>query len=481
MHPSWRALYVLPWIVACFLLAWLCLTRVPLDGKRFLSIPFDGRSPWVNAFLPGQRTTALGPQEDGWVGQRITDEPVYTTLRLPGVYEQATVELEFRPHTQPLIEVGFTRDSSSDFAIQPFWSEILSKGWRRTNWKGREGYVREGEPDAALEEQDLNRLLVWHASTTVPALMDSVASDRTFATALRGSYDLHVVPVNGRISFRLQLQDMNRQREKGVVVFTLSKNGDLLSSEALSLAGSRDERPSEIYAKSLQFADLEPGVYKLSVIADDDIFTRQLQSPLSHWVIGPRLYFGDQVGYATTSLPGIAWSNAQHLQVETLHPEGKQRLTFGSAVVEVAALHHSYELSRLPAERDMPQVVHAPRGDIRIIGDGYFALAPELLFLPAPRRLTEASHPVEEGVRAILTSYIPPRPLEDGWYTSFHVYPLTARPGTLRLTLGAPGIREREASIDVRAFRLLYQRSALSSRDWLLAIWRELASAWRAL
>lgn len=481
MRTAWRGVYILPWIGAFILFVWLCLTRVPLSGIRSLSIPFDGRSPWVQAFLPGQRATNLGLQAEGWFGQRITDEPVYSTLRLPGVYERVAVGLEFRPHNQPLVEVGFTQDPTSAFAMQPLWSEVLAQGWRRAVWQGREGYVRTGESDEALGERDMNRLLVWHASATVPEMMDAAERDRTFATALRGSYDLHVVPVNGRIFFQLQVQDMNRRRQKGLVVFTLSKNGDLLSSEALSLAGSRDDRPSEVYAKSLEFKNLQAGVYKLSVVADDDIFTRQIRSPLQHWVIGPRLYFGDQVGYATSSLPGVAWTNAQHLQVETLHIEGRQIVSFGTASVEVSRLHHSYALSRMSTERDLPQRVQAPRGDIRLIGDGYFAFAPELLFLPAPRRLTDASRPLEEGIRAVLTPYVPPQSLEDGWYLSSSTYAMSARPGTLRLTLGAPGIRERQAYLDVRAFHLVYSRSTISRYEWFRAIWRELSSAWRAL
>lgn len=468
-------------MVAVGVLFWLLFVRIPPSGVRSFVVGLDGRSPWVNTFLPGQRVSDVGLQPGGWVGQSIYDEPVYETLRLPGVYQQVTLGFEFRPHDQPLMDLGLTHEPAADISIQPLWSQVLAQGWRRVVLGGRQGYVREGAPDEALGEQDMNKLLVWHASSTVPAYRDAVFQERRFMTALRGSYDLHAIPVQDKITFQLQIQDINRRRQNGAVVFTLSKNGELLWSEALSLAGSRDDRPSAVYTKSLSFDHLDAGVYKLSVVADDDIFTRKISSPLQHWVIGPRLYFGDQVGYATTTLPGIAWTNAQHIQLETFHPEGRQVVTLGGAAVEVKELHQEYLLDRLPQERGGIRLVQAPQGDVRLLADGYFSLAPDLLFLPAPRRLTDASRPLEEGIQAILTPYIPPVRLDDGWYLSSSTYRIQPRPGTLRLTLSAPNLQARQTSLDVRAVRVTYVRPALSWRDWAEAVWRELASAWRAL
>ncbi len=472
---------LLPWLGASAVFIWLCLLRVPPTGIRTLSFAFDGRSPWMNPFLPGYRTTPIGLQSEGWTGQRILGEPVYSTLRLPGVYNQLSLGLEFRTQNQPLLEIGVAQEPTREVAMQPLWSEALASGWRRVSWEGKQGYVREGQPDSALADTDMNRLLVWYASSTVPAYMDGEGQERVFPTSLRGSYDIHAVPIQGRVTFRFRVQDMNRQRQKGTLIFTLSKNGDLLSSEALSLAGSRDDRPSELYTKTLSFDGLTGGVYKLSLVADDDIFTREISSPVRHWVIGPRIYFGDQVGYATTTLPGRGWTNAQHLQLDTLHIEGLQTVRLGSVSLAVTEVQRKYALDRSVKEQATTQLFQAPRGDVRVVGDGYFALAPELLFLPAPRRLTDASRPLEEGINAVLTSYIAPRAVKDGWYRSDTTHSLPGRPGILRLTLGAPGIQTREGQVDIRSAQLTYRRPVLSGRSWFQVLWQELASAWRIL
>lgn len=481
MKAVYKIFYAIPWLAALFVLAWLVSERIPLSGVKVLSIPFDGKSPWFDPFLPGQRVSSVGLQPEGWVGQKIFKDPVYASLRLPGVYKQLRLGLVFRPHAQPIVEIGGRQEPISSFAIQPLWSKALSQGWEYVEWKGKKGYVQTGSPASLLDEEDMDKLLVWHASTTAPEWMDGEERKQTFNVALRGAHDLHVVPVKGRIHFEISLQDMNRGRQKGTVVFSLSKNGELLWSEAMSLAGSRDARPSQVYEKIIDLSNQAPGVYKLAINADDDIFIRRISSPLRRWVLGPRLYFADQIGYATSVLPGMAWTNARHLLLETLHKEGKQTVSLGGARVELQSTHTEYRLDRHENERAGAQAVQAPAGDVRMIGDGYFALSPDLLFLPAPRRLTDASDPIAEGVKAILTPYQPPRALGDGWYEAFVEYPLEDRPGTFRLALATPGMSERKGRIDIRAAHLTYTRASLDWRGWFFAVWREMASAWHKL
>ncbi len=481
MQRAWKLVYAIPWLCMLGVGLWLIGLRIPFNGIRAFHFPLDGRSVWFDPFLPGQRTSTIGLQSEGWIGQRLFQEPVYAALRLPGVYDEVSLGLDFRTTRQPLVDIGFRQEPGGGFAMQPLWSEVLSKGWRAVAWEGQKGFVRDDRPDSDLGIQDMDQVLVWHASTTAPAWMDSVPLERTFPVALRGAYDIRAIPVNGVIDFRIQVQDMNRARQKGSAVFSLSQNDTLLWSEALSLTGSRDRAPSQVFEKIIHIENLSAGVYTLSMTSDDDIFVRQIRSPLRHWVIGPRLYLGDQVGYSTTTLSSKVWTNAHHLVLQTFHNEGKQTVIFGSSEVSVTSTQVEYRLDRSLSELTTAQAIQVPKSDMRIVGDGYFSFAPDLLFLPAPRRLTDASNPIAEGVRAIITPYVPPQVLGDGWYRSNTHFLLASRPGTLRLTLGAPGILERQGMIDVRAVHLSYTRPALGLRPWLRAVWREVASAWHML
>ncbi len=136
--------YVLPWAVAVFALGTLFVIRYPSSGVFQASTVFDGKSAWINPFLPAERTTQPGVQSEGWIGQRVTDDPTYFTARIPGPYERVNVKLEFRPVHQPLLEFGLVRDAAgNDLDLQPLFSESLeSAAWRRVDTKDVTGFVR---------------------------------------------------------------------------------------------------------------------------------------------------------------------------------------------------------------------------------------------------------------------------------------------------------------------------------------------------
>ena len=121
----------LPWLIACLCVgAWL-VARVPLTGIFQRAFVFDGTSPWFNTFLPSQRVTTPGRQPEGWVGQRIFEEPVYASARLPGVYDEVEVGLQIRPTRQPMLEFGLANRDGDQFTVLPVWSEVLQRGWHR--------------------------------------------------------------------------------------------------------------------------------------------------------------------------------------------------------------------------------------------------------------------------------------------------------------------------------------------------------------
>ncbi len=131
--PLWSRILaiLLPWTLAIGLLGWVVSLRFPPDGMVRFSFAFDGASPWLNPFQPGERVTSPGRQPEGWVGQRVIGEPVYSAARLPGAYDTLSVAMEVKPLRQPLAEFGLLRDEAAfAFDMEPLWSEALSTGWR---------------------------------------------------------------------------------------------------------------------------------------------------------------------------------------------------------------------------------------------------------------------------------------------------------------------------------------------------------------
>src|SRR5688572_20632906 len=172
---------ILIWIPALLFAGWILSQRFPLDGIAKFDFAFDGRSPWFNPFQPGERVTSPGQQPEGWIGQRILQEPVYGSARVPGAYDTVGISFDIRSTRQPLAELGILRDEASfAFEIKPLWSEALSRGWRPVKLGDRQGFVREGLADSEILGDNFEKLLAWQATTSEPLLSDSNGTWKTY-------------------------------------------------------------------------------------------------------------------------------------------------------------------------------------------------------------------------------------------------------------------------------------------------------------
>lgn len=471
---------ILPWILGAVLLVGFILTRWPPSGVRTLAFVFDGRSPWFDAFLPAERVMSPKTWEEGWTGQRILMDPVYASLRAPGSYDGVRILLEMRFWKQPLVELGMLRDPNTfSFEMLPVWSESLSRGWREVMYGARHGYVREDLPDQTIVTADSDHVLVWHATTTPLQAMDHAGPTKTYEISLRGGHEFYVIPVDGRLDMTLAFQDMNRHAGENTIALRVSQESETVWTKTLQTGGAQDREATAVFETPIHVGQLKPGVYRVSLVMGDDIFLRRITTNAVHWVVGPRVYLGDTVGYAKKYLSVPMWTNSQHMVLETFHQEGLQPVRLGMSEAEVEQTHRAYSLDRSPGEREGAREVTVPRGDLRIVGDAFFSFSPQALFLPSPRRLTDASDPLGEGVQAVITPYIRPIATRDGWWrvaVDMRLHPNDERP---KLSISAPGVRSREGWVDIRFAELTYHRSIASFRVWVRGILHDLKVAWK--
>ncbi len=475
-------LCTVPWLAAVIALSWFISARYPSALFQADAV-MDGHSAWANPFLPGERATQAGPQPDGWIGQRITDDPVYFTARTPGLYDRVDVGLEFRPVHQPLIEFGMVHDDAGkDLELRPLYAqELMDPDWRPASDGEAKGFVRGGADITRLSGSDARGMAVWYASTTYPAMADpATATDTAYDISLRGSHDFYVVPAGGRIHLELTLQAVNRKAGTDIAVLRAFLGEEEVYREAFGANGSRDTRMEEAFTHAVDIPDAKPGVYRIVFTAQDDVFIRRISTNAQRLVIGPRFVLGDIVGYLPAPVPVTAWTNSRHLVVETFHPDALQTVTLGAASVSLKAAHISY---RLDAAADAPAVeeLHAPKGNARFIGDGFFALSPSSYFEPRPRRLSDQTHLRQEGIDVVRTPFERPQPLDDGWYLARQSFVIDPNAPVLRFVLSAPGIDARAGAVDVRAVHLTYRRPPATGMAWFALIAREFVHALRRL
>lgn len=475
----------IPWIIGAGVLVWIMMLRFPLSGIFQAQSNMTGQSAFIYPFLPGERTTSPGKQEDGWSGQRIINDPVYMNVRTPGPYETVDVEVEFRTLHQPLLEFGLVKDiEGKQLDLYPFYSEMLeSKDWRRvTTEKGNKGFVLTGVAKSRLDDKDTRGLAIWGTSTTAPLITGSWLDEaQTYEVNLRGQHDFWVSPSDGKIKFRMDVQDVNRNRSGGMLAVQVFRDSKLVWQDTVAASGNRDQGYGAVIPEIVNLKDLRPGVYRIKVIADDDVFIRRVVTQDSRWVVGPRLVAGDIVGFATTSTNALkVWTTARHIVAETFHKEGLQDIQFGPTRGSVKRTHTSVRIDRTDAVTD-PVVLSAPRGDIRLVADGYFAFSPDAFFEPQPRRLTPETNGKQEGIQAVLTSYVRVEDLGDGWKRARLSFPVAADLDTLRFVLSAPGIASRAGSVDIRHITLTYHRPPMTLSSWWSLLLVEAKRAWHRL
>lgn len=478
-RPVAYALYCVPWLACMFGIGALVLARFPLDGRFRTQTSLEGRNPWIQTFLPSQRASAPGIQPDGWVGQRLTADPVYLNARAPGPYQQVKVEIEFRSLRQPLVEWGMVRDAAgTELEMQPLYSsELENQNWHEA--KGG-GYVLGNTPSARLMDPRPDGLATWLATTTAFARMDQGAMWQEKTVSLRGTHDIYAVPIDGHLRFHLALQAANRSQGGDIAAIRVFFGEDEIDRKAVSVSGSRDIRLGAKAEQDIDIKQAQPGIYRIQVTASDDVFIRTIGTDSKHWVLGPRFVIGDQVGYATTTASLQAWTNSRHLIAETFHREGLQPIEFGSVKRELKETHEQIRLDRSQEPEAIAKLV-APQGDIRFIGDGFFAYTPEAFFEPRPRRMTDGSSLVLDGVVAVRTPYMRPQDLGDGWKKATLDFALKPNQRDLRFVLSAPGMAARVSAVDIRRVDMVFERPVSSWQAWWDILKQELVVAWQRL
>ncbi len=487
-HDKFKFIVVLPWLVGGAVFVWLFFNRYPISGQMAVESNLDGKSPWINSFLPAERVTKPGSQAAGWTGQRILDEPVYATALSPGAYDSVDVALEYRTQRQPFLEFGLVRDETGkDLELRPMYSSQLeTDDWQAVKLDGQPGFMRSGVAVTRPNNAYQPGLAVWDATSGMPLLADPIGHASDIPVSLRGEHDFYFVPAGGEIRVRFTLQNSNRRRKKNPVALRVYRGQTELRYEAVGFSGEASDmqRP---FTHEILISSATPGVYRVSLIADDNMFIRKIWTTSQHWVVGPRLYLGDTIGYAApASTRTTIFTKALQLTAQTFHIAGLQTIMFGERVFTLKRTHEVQLVDR--SDRDEQSVsLLAPRGDVRFVLAGFAAFSQAAYFDPLPRKLMDATDLSAEKIETVLTSYQRPERLANGWLRSTMSFKLDQQKSSLWFVLSAPGLKARDGAVDVRWVKLTYRRgvkvrpSLPRLLTWLRPMRHDLGQAWSKL
>lgn len=479
--------------VALFPSALFCLLfwiYIAPTGERSAIWYADAASPLIGRPLPDARMDATCADDRGSC-IAIIDEPVYVSLTPPpGDWTSMDVAISFDAEDQDLLEVGLLQDLRLQrFTFTPlFYRALDTLAWPSTT-KTLDNGLLEKVWAKNDDVQDVDAFLanipkrediaVYRTAWTQPFRdfsATSLASPRTYDVALRGAHEaLMYVQDHEQTTFSVSFVDVNRSYgpDEGFVKI-INEAGQTMFEEPFLDDGviSEDQTQSSLRTITFKKNNLPEGVYRISLSSTSDIIWRSITESGSYFVFKNQLFIADDIGFLPQPRATTFWSDVKYLTAETLHAEGLQTLQAGAQALAISGVQE--KVSVVIADADIATFT-SPVGDVKLIGDGKFALSEDAFFNPDALQVTALPSLADAGVSYVLATIAPTAFTDAGWRQSNASFSLEGAPkeqGAYRLVLSAPRVRDVEDKPKIHEIKVTFKKEPLDMMGILRAMKR---------
>lgn len=469
-------------IGACVPFVALSWIAVSPSGERTVTWSPDEFSPFITSPLPGERVSSVSDGEQGSF-VTLTGEPVYIGVFPPSPsFTHATVTVEFDPHQAYAFEIGgLTNLAAYAFDFRALanrtveslsWAPLPSNALSDVSVFARESSA--GTVQDFLNHSPDRTAIVTYRASLPGAYRDPsyvpLETPQTFPVSLRGSHEYVTYVKNERFQLDVTYQDINRTY--GVddgFIRVVNESGVVVASRTLSDDGnaSEDQRYATQHV-TISGEGWPEGVYRVELSGTSDVVWRTLSTRQRYMAFKNRLFIADDVGYLANDRKTAFVTNSKSLVFETLHANSAHAVTLGSEVIDIP-LPHTKVRAHIDADGVVSGMTDA--GDVKMTGEGKFALSRGSFFDPDPRSMTVSTN-LEDGTLAYLVADVPPvMTTPEGWRTASAVFDLSTlvkESGAYKFALSLPGQVVDEESIDIHRIVVTFHKDPLSLRDAIL-------------
>lgn len=467
------------WCLPLCLFAGLLWAYLIPSGEKTISLEMGQVSPYIQRLLPDARVSELKTRAgDDYV--EIIDEPVYfTVIRPAGGFEQVELEIAFDPAATPTFELGALRDVAAQaFEFKPLANLMLEQlAWTRHELgDGSVLFSRSGSSQAHktfLETPpDRSTVATYRASFPQPFRFKTYTPSpvaQTFVVSLRGPHELLTYVKNEDFNFNVSYSDVNRTygADPGFIK-VYDEHNQLMTEVEFKDDGNiyDNQEPTRERQVSVNGRAWPEGVYRIVLSGTSDIIWRSLTTSQKYLVIKNRVFLGDEVGYAVSPSSASLFTNAARITAETQHREGLQTLLLADTPLAIEQVGTKYS-GQIPGS-GMREVI-APLGDIKITGEGKYALSASSFFDPDPIALTPYT-PLENSQLNFVLADLSPVLESEGWRVAsaeFELAELAMENGAYKFALSVPGVHEPDAQVAVHKIQVTFTRPPLTVREFV--------------
>lgn len=398
------------WSMLALIIGWFIYMKIAPSGRISYIYNFKKPSYFIGKLTPAERVALDTVRDQAY----IKGGPVYFFLRTPRRFERAKVSVKFKNTTDfPVMEIGPLNNKSTwSYDLKPLQNKVidqLSLAWP----------VVYGENGVRLIEREKKYDAVEQFLANLPA-RDEIAlynyslknnflladyepsrQDNLIDYKFRGAYQFYTYIKQEQLDYAFNFIDLPPDSDNSrIAIKVYSSEGLIYSADVAAKKAGGNERQAVIKIDGLPEA-----VYRLSVIAHDEVITESITSRQDRFVLINKVWLakGNKENLAL-------FTNSRLVNAQTVNPASLGKIKIGDAFLDVKETYKQFSAEILGGTAK----IELPKDDIIISGNGLFGLTENSLFDPRFKKADGQLDVNGEKINYVLANYQTPVS-SDGW------------------------------------------------------------------
>ncbi|MFH0956161.1 MAG: hypothetical protein V1801_03060 [Candidatus Falkowbacteria bacterium] len=431
---------IILWLILAIIIAWFGYMKIVPSGRISYAYDFNRSSYFIGKLSPAERVKI------NKTDAKIIGDPVYFSLKTPRRFERAKVAVKFKNTTDfSVMEIGLLNNKAAwSYDLKPLQNKIidqLSLAWSVVIGENGTRLI-ECEKKFDTIEQFLDNLperdeiALYNYSVKNNFFLDSYEpsqKNNSMDYKFRGSYQFYTYIKQEELDYVFNFVDLNiNEADDPIEIKVYSEGGEIYSTYMDDEKADSNERQAVI-----KIVDLPEGVYRFSVIANDNIITKNITSKQSQFVLINKIWLAEGNKENLT-----LFTNSRLVNAQTVNPASLGKIKIGDAFLDLEETYKQLSVKTL----SRPAKVELNKSDIIISGDGVFSFTENGLFDPRFKNVDGNLDINGEKINYVLTNYQAPANSDD-WRTVVAEFDLTRayqESGKYQFLISVPSLRVEE-------------------------------------
>jgi len=456
------------WLILAVIVGWFGYMKIVPSGKISYIYDFSRPNYFIGKLTPAERVKINKTDAE------ILGDPVYFSLKTPRRFERAKVTVKFKNTTDySIMEMGFLNNKDAwNYDLKPMqnkiidqlllvWSVVLGENGVRLIEREKKYNTVE---NFLADLPDRDEIALYNYSVKNNFLLDKYEpghDNNLIDYKFRGSYQFYTYIKQEELTYVFNFVDLNVNKDDDPVEIKVYSEGGEIYSAYVADVKTDNNRQAVI-----TIDNLPAGVYRFSVIANDDIITKNITSKQSKFAILSKVWLAEG-----NKEDLVLFTNSRLVSAQTINPASLGKIKVGDAILDLKETYKQMSVKNL----NRLVKIELPYNDIIISGDGVFSFTEDGLLEPRFKNVDGNLDINGEEINYVLTNYQTPDSF-DGWQTATAEFDLTKayqENGKYQFLISIPSFKaEESAEGDIVIKEIKVDLSGTSLREKLNKIFK---------